>query len=182
MADVTIKYKGSTIAEMSGDGTKTLNTKGTYCEDNITVTYEAADYAPIESNHKSYEITLSKKSGWVELVTLDSEVLEHINDSTFVASIYKISDYAYQSNSSFHCIAGNVPVGKQSSYSVYGTAARCSGETTTITGQVYYPANNTGTSTSTGGCGAFRVAGGKYYWNNISYYVGAGTYRLTFTW
>ena len=37
MADVTIKYKGSTIAEMSGTDTKTIETAGQYCEDNIIV-------------------------------------------------------------------------------------------------------------------------------------------------
>ena len=37
MADVTIKYKSSTIAEMSGTATKTLKTAGTYCEGDITV-------------------------------------------------------------------------------------------------------------------------------------------------
>lgn len=37
MADVSIKYKGSTIAEMSGVSTKTLKTSGTYCEGDIIV-------------------------------------------------------------------------------------------------------------------------------------------------
>ena len=35
---VSIKYKGNEIASMTEDGTKTLQTKGKYCEDNITVT------------------------------------------------------------------------------------------------------------------------------------------------
>lgn len=39
MADVTVKYKGATIAEMSGESTKTLKTSGKYCEDDITVNY-----------------------------------------------------------------------------------------------------------------------------------------------
>ena len=33
--DVTISYKGSIIAGMSSSGTKTLETEGTYCEDDI---------------------------------------------------------------------------------------------------------------------------------------------------
>lgn len=41
MADVTIKYKGEMIAEMGERGGKTLNTKGTYCEDDIEVLYSA---------------------------------------------------------------------------------------------------------------------------------------------
>ncbi len=39
MADVTINYKGSAIADMSASGTKTLHTEGTFCEDDIEVVY-----------------------------------------------------------------------------------------------------------------------------------------------
>ena len=39
MADVTLTYKGSTIAEMSNTGTKTLKTSGKYCEGDIGVSY-----------------------------------------------------------------------------------------------------------------------------------------------
>ncbi len=41
MADIDIRYKGNTIATMSGSGLKTLQTSGKYCEDNITITYTA---------------------------------------------------------------------------------------------------------------------------------------------
>ena len=41
MADVTITYKGNSIATMSASGTKTLLTEGKYCEDDITVDYTA---------------------------------------------------------------------------------------------------------------------------------------------
>lgn len=40
MADVTIKYKDNVIAEMDSSATKTLTTGGTYCEDDINVTYD----------------------------------------------------------------------------------------------------------------------------------------------
>ena len=39
MADVTLTYKGSTIAEMNATGTKTLKTSGKYCEGDIGVSY-----------------------------------------------------------------------------------------------------------------------------------------------
>ena len=39
MADLTIKYKGNPIAELSDSGTKTLKTAGKYCEGDITVEY-----------------------------------------------------------------------------------------------------------------------------------------------
>lgn len=41
MPDVTISYKGNSIATMSASGTKTLLTEGKYCEDDITVAYTA---------------------------------------------------------------------------------------------------------------------------------------------
>lgn len=39
MADVTLTYKGSTIAEMDATGTKTLKTAGKYCEGDIGISY-----------------------------------------------------------------------------------------------------------------------------------------------
>lgn len=39
MSDVTIKYKGQSIATMDATGSKTLNTQGKYCEANIGVEY-----------------------------------------------------------------------------------------------------------------------------------------------
>lgn len=39
MSDITVSYKGSTIATMEASGTKTLLTNGKYCEDDITLTY-----------------------------------------------------------------------------------------------------------------------------------------------
>ena len=39
MADVTLTYKGSIIAEMSNSGSKTLKTSGKYCEGDIGVSY-----------------------------------------------------------------------------------------------------------------------------------------------
>ena len=39
IADLTIKFKGNPIVELSESGTKTLKTAGKYCEDDITVEY-----------------------------------------------------------------------------------------------------------------------------------------------
>lgn len=39
MADVTITYAGNEIAAMNDTGTKTLETQGKYCTDDITVSY-----------------------------------------------------------------------------------------------------------------------------------------------
>ena len=39
MADLTIKYKGQPIVEVTDTGTKTLKTAGKYCEGDISVEY-----------------------------------------------------------------------------------------------------------------------------------------------
>ena len=39
MSDITISYKGNSIATMDATGSKTLLTEGKYCEDDITVAY-----------------------------------------------------------------------------------------------------------------------------------------------
>ena len=39
MSDITISYKGSSIATMDASGTKTLLTEGKYCEDDIDIAY-----------------------------------------------------------------------------------------------------------------------------------------------
>ena len=39
MADLTIKFKGNPIVELSESGTKTLKTAGKYCEGDIAVEY-----------------------------------------------------------------------------------------------------------------------------------------------
>lgn len=39
MADVTLKYKGDTIAELSESGNKTIETAGKYCEADILLEY-----------------------------------------------------------------------------------------------------------------------------------------------
>ena len=174
MADVTIKYKGSTIAEMSGNATKTLKTSGTYCEGDISVSY-----AP---RSKSYEITLTKASGWVLLTTLDAEVLEHINDDGLVVSLRMISPYTYTSYAGNSFFAGNTPIGYSGSYPIYGQANRTTSSTVMASQPMYYKAGYTGSSDSLGGYGAFRVNGNKYYVKPYDGYVYAGTYRLTFTW
>ena len=39
MADLTIKFKGQPIVELSESGTKTLKTAGKYCDADISVEY-----------------------------------------------------------------------------------------------------------------------------------------------
>lgn len=182
MADVTVKYKDVTIAEMSIGGTKTLKTCGKYCEDDITVDYVPPTPVAVEVNCKSYDITLSKASGWVLLRTLEDEVLAHINDPTFTVLLAIKDIYAYEwyAGSMFAC--SNIPCAMQSGYPVYGYANRQTNETTTSAMGIYYPANNTGTDDSLGGNGIFRVDGTKYYLKPGDGFIRGGNYRLVFTW
>ena len=39
MADLTVRYKGNPIVEMTESGTKTLKTAGKYCDADISVEY-----------------------------------------------------------------------------------------------------------------------------------------------
>ena len=58
MADLTIKYKGQPIVEMTESGTKTLKTAGKYCEDDISVEYAK----PAGGGGEMFS---SSASGWI---------------------------------------------------------------------------------------------------------------------
>ena len=58
MADLTIKYKGQPIVEMTDTGTKTLKTGGKYCEGDITVEYAK----PAGGGGEMFS---SSASGWI---------------------------------------------------------------------------------------------------------------------
>lgn len=83
MADVTISYKGSSIATMDASGTKTLETSGKYCEGDITV-----QYADPEKPTQTKSVTPSESA---QTVTPDSgKVLSQVNvgavSSTYVGT------------------------------------------------------------------------------------------------
>lgn len=174
MADVTIKYKGSAIAELSGTGSKTLQTSAKYCEGDVEVAY-----AP---RSKTYEITLTKAYGQILLATLDAEVLAHINDASLVVTLTNMTPYVYSKYTGYNYMVRNMSYGKYSSNEIYGMGDRVQSETHTAPHNIYYPANYTGTSTSNGGYATFHYISGKYYITPGDGYIGAGTYRLTFMW
>lgn len=180
MADVTIKYKGSTITEMSETETKNLQTAGMYCEGDISVNYTKPKQGAL--NCKTYEVTLSKASKWVLLATLDDEVLAHINDASLVVSFVSINNpYEYVSYSLNMAVCSNTQIGVHNNYPVYGVSGRTVNATSINQQWSYYPANKTDTDRSIGGF-AFRVSDGKYYIYPVDGYVREGTYLLTFAW
>lgn len=174
MADVTIKYKNSTIAEMNGVGSKTLNTSGTYCEGDIEV-----NYTP---NIKTYEITLVRAYGRILLTTLDDEVLAHINDKNLIVTLNNMSDYVYSQYTGYNYLVRNVSNGIANGNEVYGMGDRINSTVSVASGNIYYPANYTGTATSKGGYGIFHLISGKYYITPGDGYIADGTYKLTFVW
>ena len=59
MADVTVKYKDTAIAEMTESGTKTLKTAGKYCDADISVEYAKP------AGGGGGEMFSSSASGWL---------------------------------------------------------------------------------------------------------------------
>lgn len=173
MADVNVKYKGETIAELDGTGSKTLKTGGTYCEGDIEVAY-----AP---RCRIYDITLAEGNGWVPLTALDADVLDHIDDPGLTVTFNRLSEYAYRNYAVGGIFASNTPFSEQGSYPVYGVGLKQTKETTATIANVYYPPNKTDTGTGLGGA-MFRVTSGIYYLKPADGFVSAGDYRLTFTW
>lgn len=81
---VAIKYKGSTIASMNADGTKTLKTAGRYCEGNIGVEYTAPTPSLISKNiaaNGTYNAADDNADGF-DIVTVDvpQDPYEVMND------------------------------------------------------------------------------------------------------
>ena len=58
MADLTIKFKGNPIAELSESGVRTLKTAGKYCEGDIAVEYAKPAVG-------GGEMFSSSASGWI---------------------------------------------------------------------------------------------------------------------
>ena len=99
MADVTLTYKGSTIAEMNNSGTKTLKTSGKYCEGDIGVSYVKP------SSGGSGELALKMITGKGTITELPSDITTirngafynctNITLTSLPSGITSIGDYAF---------------------------------------------------------------------------------------
>ena len=55
MSEISINYKGSTIATMDASGMKTLLTEGKYCEDDFEIVYVRPSSSPtLQSKTRTY--------------------------------------------------------------------------------------------------------------------------------
>lgn len=101
--EIDITYKGSSIATLSTNGTLTLETEGTYCEDDITVSYtrkNGSATTPETSYHPTVNISVNQ-NGLVsanvdatEIIT--PTVVEGYVSSGTAGNIYINSNNNYQ--------------------------------------------------------------------------------------
>jgi hypothetical protein len=124
MADVTVKYKGSTIAEMSEEGTKTLKTSGKYCEGDITVSYVPPAPEAVAANSKVFTFTsaaaVANKD--VTVVSGDPDVAAHYADENALVTVRKVSNN--NTRGVLHIMNGNRGVAeKYGIYSNYNLSA-----------------------------------------------------------
>lgn len=176
MADVSIKYKGVTVAELAEGQSKTLKTAGTYCENDIDISYTP--------NFRMYDVSITTDTAaiWHLLIELDSETLAHINDPAFTVffTIYA-NEHTYQWYSGSSFSVSNTPLMHQNEHPIYGYSSREQTETVPSPGFIMHPANYTGTSIL-GGYGAFRIEGNKYYVRPTDGFLKKGNYKLIFYW
>ena len=179
-----LKYPGAEVDALLDKANNLPDSGYKLTESDKTEIVEAVIAAQPKLNGKVYDIDLAKASGWIPLVTLDDEVVSHINDSTLVVCLRCVSDYVYEQYVMSGCTLSNAPVGRYNDYAVYGGTVYPNSETSMSNQLCFYPPNKTDTSTSIGGGGMFRLdpSTKMYYFRPGSYYTRAGRWRLTLTW
>ena len=60
MADVTLKYKGATISELSESGSKTIETAGKYCEADILLEYVKPQGGGVSSANLLKDVAITR--------------------------------------------------------------------------------------------------------------------------
>ena len=104
MADVTLTYKGATIAEMSNTGSKTLKTSGKYCEGDIGVSYFKPASGSVSGWDESTVKSLIERSSILNL-TLPSDLTkigkgafygcQYLKNITLPNTVTRIEDFAF---------------------------------------------------------------------------------------
>lgn len=100
MSDITISYKGSSIATMDATGTKTLLTEGKYCEDDITL-----EYVKPSGGGGTHNLP----SGYTEYEYIEATGTQYINTGYVPTADFEIQ-YIFQRTSSQSYIAAEFGV------------------------------------------------------------------------
>lgn len=111
MSDITISYKGSSIATMDATGTKTLLTEGKYCEDDIEIAYVkpsggggltliASGESTLTTSNGRTTLTIGKKMAQTDFIFRISvdDGTEYPNNNAYVyayLSAVCYSEYGY---------------------------------------------------------------------------------------
>lgn len=88
----TIKYRGSTIATMNDTASKTLQTKGKYCSDDIIV--ENVQDGVGNHGYKEWDVVINDAITTAQkyVFVTDNIVAEHYADDTALASFFCTKD------------------------------------------------------------------------------------------
>lgn len=76
MAEVTINYKDAAIATMDASGTKTIQTQGKYCEDDIEVVYTRPSGGDLTVTSVTVRIENNRESGAMTCVRISFNVYD----------------------------------------------------------------------------------------------------------
>lgn len=119
MADVSIAYKGSVIAEMDADGSKTLKTSGCYCDGDIVVEYTSPPIPADRQHSKAWFVSVPTAVArkYTTLVTGDADVAAHCADGTAVAVVLKLTNAT--SSGLYTVITRNTPDGAPTGNTTY---------------------------------------------------------------
>lgn len=175
MADVTIKYKGSKVAELSASGTKTLKTSGKYCEGNVEVSYSPpAMSEPV--NCKIYEVNVptAVAAQYVTLVSGDPDVAAHYADETAMVTIRKVTNNT--SNGTAIICHTNHEFG-----TTYGSYMNFNG-TANAAATFSFPLSSTGSNTSVPHARCDANGNIKAYAVRQQNNFGGADYIVTFSW
>lgn len=120
MADVTLTYKGSTIAEMNASGSKTLKTAGKYCEGDIGVSYvkpsgggsgpEIPDSAFVISGDASYWDYYGKWDTFIEAYK-DRWSTSNLQNCSYMFSYSHLVNIPFEINIGNNVILSNMLTG-----------------------------------------------------------------------
>lgn len=101
MADVTLKYKGATIGELSESGSKTLETAGKYCEADILLEYVKSAASGGLTLISEDRITVSGSSKDVSSYTIIDFSSDYaVSSDTYILFVFLISNNTSSSTAS----------------------------------------------------------------------------------